>query len=144
MIPAGKESEADHLVKKPKAIKDRKPNILIVDDSMSVRKFVGSILEKKGFGTFTSDSGEEALKTMEKNDIDLVITDLEMPNMDGFTLITHIKNSNKYKDMPIIILTGRSSEEKQKEGLQRGADAFIVKPFKEDELLQTIGKFIIK
>ncbi|MBN2709067.1 MAG: Hpt domain-containing protein [Calditrichaceae bacterium] len=128
--------------KKPAQIKDRKPIILVVDDSVSVRKFVSSILEKHGFDAQTADSGALALESISKSKPDLVITDLEMPNMDGFTLITEMRDDKDLTEIPIIILTGKSSDEQQKEGMERGADAYITKPFKEEELIRIVNDYV--
>ncbi len=123
-------------------ISDRKPAILIVDDSNSVRNFVGSILERNGFTTIKSTNGEEALKKISEETVDLVITDLEMPKMHGFELIGSIRSQEKYKNLPIIILTGRAGMKHRQAGTDLGANDFLVKPFKEKDLLNAITEFI--
>ncbi|MCD4691700.1 MAG: response regulator, partial [Calditrichales bacterium] len=125
-----------------KMIKDRKPRILIVDDSSSVRNFVGSVLEREGFETLKSSDGITAIDKIENEEVDLVITDLEMPKMHGFELITKIRDQKKFDNMPIVILTGRAGQDKHKKGKELGANAFIIKPFKESDLLNVLAEFI--
>lgn len=125
-----------------KSITDRKPKIIVVDDSNSVRNFVGSILERSGFIAIKSTNGADALDKMKSEKVDLIITDLEMPKMHGFDLISNIRALDKYDDLPIIILTGRAGMKHRQTGEELGANAFIVKPFKEKDLLQSLAKFI--
>jgi chemosensory pili system protein ChpA (sensor histidine kinase/response regulator) len=127
---------------KQKAIKGRKPVVIVVDDSNSVRNFVGSILERNGFVIIKSTNGADALEKMKTEEIDLVITDLEMPKMHGFDLISNIRNQKKNDELPIIILTGRAGMKHRQTGEELGANAFIVKPFKEKDLLQSLEQFI--
>lgn len=127
---------------KVRTVKDRKPKILIVDDSNSVRNFVGSILERNGFATIKSTNGTDALEKMAAEKVDLMITDLEMPKMHGFDLISTIRSQKKHDNLPIIILTGRAGMKHRQTGEELGANAFIVKPFKEKDLLQSLSEFI--
>jgi chemosensory pili system protein ChpA (sensor histidine kinase/response regulator) len=127
---------------KQKTITDRKPKIIVVDDSNSVRNFVGSILERSGFIAIKSTNGADALDKMKSEQVDLIITDLEMPKMHGFDFISNIRGLKKYDDLPIIILTGRAGMKHRQTGEELGANAFIVKPFKEKDLLQSLAKFI--
>ena len=125
-----------------KKITDRKPRILIVDDSSSVRNFVSTVLEKRNFSTIKASDGTTALEVLESETVDLVITDLEMPKMHGFDFISLVRGKNEYKDLPIVILTGKTGHEEQGKGAELGANAFIGKPFKETDLLDVISRFI--
>ncbi len=125
-----------------KRISDQKPTALIVDDSISVRRFVATVLEKNNYSTVLASNGINALACLEKSSFDLVVTDLEMPKMHGFELIEKIRAQEKYKDLPIVILTGRAGKKHKEMGADVGANAFIVKPFKETDLLKTLKKFI--
>ena len=127
---------------KKRTIINRKPKIIIVDDSNSVRNFVGSILERNGYFTIKSNNGADALEKMKIEKVDLMITDLEMPKMHGFDLISNIREQKKYDNLPIIILTGRAGMKHRQTGEDLGANAFIVKPFKEKDLLQSLSEFI--
>ncbi len=127
---------------KPRVVKNRQAKIMIVDDSNSVRNFVGSILERNNFVTIKAVNGADALEKLESERVDLIITDLEMPKMHGFDLISHIREQNRYAQLPIIILTGRAGMKHRTTGEELGANAFIVKPFKENDLLSSISEFI--
>lgn len=127
---------------KQKVVKNRQAKIMIVDDSNSVRNFVGSILERNNFVTVKAVNGADALEKLESERVDLIITDLEMPKMHGFDLISHIREQNRYAQLPIIILTGRAGMKHRTTGEELGANAFIVKPFKENDLLSSISEFI--
>lgn len=125
-----------------KSITDRKPRILIVDDSNSVRSFVSSVLEKHGFITLKANNGKEALELLEKDLPDLMITDLEMPVMDGFKLIEQTRKQPEMAGLPIVILTGRTGKAQRDKGTRLGANSFIGKPFKEGDLMKVIKDFI--
>ena len=127
---------------KNRVVKGRKPVILIVDDSNSVRNFVGSILERNGFETVKAVNGLDALEKVKDEEIDLMITDLEMPKMHGFELISSMRKQERFETLPIIILTGRAGIKHRQTAAEEGADAFIVKPFKEKDLLQALDQFI--
>ncbi|MGD9487810.1 MAG: Hpt domain-containing protein [Calditrichaceae bacterium] len=139
--PAKKRKAVKKEIKKKK-ISSRKPQILIVDDSSSVRNFVGSVLEKHNFTIVKSNNGEDALTKIKSEKIDLMITDLEMPKMHGFELIKSIRKNKKYEGLPIVILTGRAGMSQQQEGEEIGANAFLVKPFKESDLIRVLSDFI--
>ena len=149
--PAGKKDAGEKVAGKPsggeavsktRLVSGRKPVILIVDDSNSVRNFVSSILERNGFDTVKAVNGVDALDKVKEEEIDLMITDLEMPKMHGFELISTMRKQEKFEDLPIIILTGRAGIKHRQTAAEEGADAFIVKPFKEKDLLQALDQFI--
>jgi len=127
---------------KRKKIRGRAPKALIVDDSLSVRKFVSSVLEKNRYATVLAEDGPEALVELRKGKFDVVITDLEMPKMHGFDLIREIRSYKKYKSIPIVILTGRSGKKHKDKGSELGANAYITKPFKENDLLKSLEDFL--
>ncbi len=136
------ESEFAFLPISRKKITGRKAVALIVDDSISVRKFVSAVLERYNYVTVLASSGPEAITALKKSDFDIVITDLEMPEMHGFELIEKIRKNEKYKQLPIVILTGRAGEESREMGKRLGANEYIMKPFKEVDLLKSLEKFI--
>jgi chemosensory pili system protein ChpA (sensor histidine kinase/response regulator) len=125
-----------------KQITDRLPSALIIDDSLSVRKFVSSVLERNNYSTVLASNGPEALEKLESEQFDIIITDLEMPKMHGFELIEEIRSQERYDDLPIVILTGRVGREHKEKGMKLGANAYIVKPFKENDLVKTLENFI--
>jgi len=125
-----------------KSIRGRKPSILIVDDSLSIRKYLSNLLSQRGLVTETARNGYEALELLNTRQFDLMITDLEMPKLSGYELIEAIRMDEKYDEFPIIVLTGRANENIRRMTEDLGADDYIVKPFKDRELFESIEKFI--
>jgi len=116
--------------------------ILIADDSDSVRELVSFTLENAGYKVVAGIDGQDALKHLNGSSIDLVVTDLHMPNMDGIGLIKNIRSRDEYKFVPILFLTTESQVEKKEEAKAAGATGWIVKPFLPEKLLATISKVI--
>ncbi len=121
----------------------RARRILVVDDSLATRELERSILETAGFKVDTARDGLEALKFCREKRPDLVLSDVEMPNMDGFRLSAAIREDAQLKDLPIIIVSSRDSDEDRRKGLAAGAQAYIVKgQFEQNKLLETISRLI--
>ncbi len=120
-----------------------KKNVLIIDDSESIREVVSSGLELSGYNVIKGINGEDGLKCLHAHsDIDLVITDLNMPVMDGITFLKEARKNEKYKYLPIIILTTESQEAKKQEAKNAGATGWIIKPFSSEKLVSVIKKVI--
>ncbi|MDU1890123.1 MAG: two-component regulator propeller domain-containing protein [Dysgonomonas sp.] len=115
--------------------------IVIVEDNIEMLSFITKELGKS-FNILTALNGKEALKILDKTYIDLIISDISMPEMDGFELLRNIKSNIKYSHIPIILLTARTSLESKIEGLNLGADAYIEKPFSIDFLLVQINNLL--
>jgi two-component system chemotaxis response regulator CheY len=118
--------------------------ILVVDDSPTVVKFVSFSLKSKGFHIVTACDGMDAIEKMSSmhGDIDLVITDLNMPNLDGYGLIDTLRQNQKYKDTPIIILTSEDDDKDMEKGIDVGANSYLVKPFKSNILIEEVSKYL--
>ena len=116
--------------------------ILAVDDSASMRQMVAFTLRGAGHDVVEATDGVEALEAAKNNKVDLVLTDVNMPNMDGISLIRELRNLPDYKFTPILTLTTESGGEKKTEGKEAGATGWIVKPFSPDQLLATIKKVL--
>ena len=116
--------------------------VLIVDDSVSMRQMVSFTLRQGGFEVVEAGHGEEALDRLNSNAVDLVITDLNMPVMDGITLIQNLRTQPGMKSKPILMLTTESQAAKKEQGKAAGATGWIVKPFDPDKLLSTIAKVL--
>lgn len=116
--------------------------ILAVDDSASMRQMVSFTLKKAGFDVTEAKDGVEALEIAKQADFELVISDVNMPNMDGITLISHLRGLPNYKFVPMLMLTTESGLDKKSAGKAAGATGWIVKPFNPDQLLATIGKVL--
>ena len=126
-----------------KAASDTHRKILLVEDQMTTRLLEKSILEAAGFQVETAEDGTIALQKLEHTPFDLVITDVQMPKMDGFTLTATLKKDERFSHIPIIIVTSLEREEERKQGLQAGADAFLLKKsFNQESLIQTIQTLI--
>lgn len=116
--------------------------ILAVDDSASMRQMVCFTLKTAGFDVTEACNGDEALKVAQQGEYDLVISDVNMPIMDGLTLIRHLRTLPSYKFTPLLMLTTESGTEKKQEGRSAGATGWIVKPFNPDQLLATVRKVL--
>ena len=114
--------------------------ILIVDDSASLRQVVNIALASAGYEVIEACDGVDALTKLDGRKIHLIISDVNMPNMDGITLVKEIKQKPDYKFTPIIMLTTELTEQKKQEGQAAGAKAWVVKPFKPDVLLGAVRK----
>lgn len=113
---------------------------LTVDDSKTMREMVSFTLKSAGYNVMEAEDGCAALKLVNGQPIDLIITDLNMPNMNGLELIRALRTQASYKFTPILMLTTESDAEKKNEGRQAGATGWIVKPFNPETLLQVVGK----
>ena len=115
--------------------------ILFVDDSASMRQVVGIALKNAGYDVTAAVDGQDAVTKLTER-FDAIVTDLNMPNMNGIDLITAVKQNANNKFSPVIMLTTESSDAMKKEGQAAGAKVWIVKPFKPDQLLMVLGKLI--
>jgi two-component system chemotaxis sensor kinase CheA len=119
------------------------PSILVADDALLVRELQRSILEQAGYRVTTADDGHAALSALTRHRFDLVLTDVEMPGMDGFDLTRAIRAHPELQNLPVVILTSKSSAEHHQEGLDAGADAYIVKEsFGEALLLAAVERLL--
>lgn len=116
--------------------------VLTVDDSVSVRQMVGFTLRKAGYEVADAVDGKDGLAIAGERKFDLIITDLNMPNMDGIQMITAIRKLPGYGFTPILMLTTESQPEKKDEGRKAGATGWIVKPFKADQLVAVVQKLV--
>jgi len=121
----------------------RQISILVVDDSLNTREIEKSILEAYGYSIDLAGDGMEALEKAQRNNYDAVITDVEMPLLDGFSLTERLRRDERYADKPIIILTSREKEEDKRRGIAVGANAYIVKgTFEQSNLLETVQNLV--
>ena len=118
--------------------------ILVVDDSPTVVKFVAFSLKNGGYDVVTACDGMDAVEKVSNmsEDVDLVITDLNMPNLDGYGLIDTLRQNPKHRKTPIIILSSETEEEDRRQGLEVGANSYLVKPFRSSLLLSEVAKYL--
>ena len=132
-----------YAVGRPATGKTRQQHVLVVDDSVTTRTLEKNILEMRGFKVTVAVDGREAWDLIQAREFDLVVTDIEMPDMDGFALTERIKKSEKYAMLPVIIVSSKSKEEDRLAGIRVGADAYIVKDqFETRILLDVVNQFV--
>lgn len=117
-------------------------NIMTADDSASVRQMVSFTLKDAGYDVTEAVDGKDALNKLNGSNINMLITDLNMPNMDGIQLIREVRGQQQYRFMPIIMLTTESQDSKKQEGKSAGATGWIVKPFKPEQLVAVVKKVL--
>ncbi len=125
----------------PEVLK-RKPRVLVVDDSISIRKYVQRFLDRTGYEVEVAPDGMEALNYMGRMKFDVVITDLEMPVMHGYDLMSEMKKSPDLVNIPVIVLTSRAGDKHRQKAIEMGAQDYLVKPFEEQEMLGALKKLL--
>lgn len=113
--------------------------ILVVDDSSSMRAVIRIALSRAGYEVLEADDGETAVKLLDGRRIDFIVSDVNMPIMDGLTFVSHVRASPGYRFTPIAMITTESSDEVRMEGKRRGVNIWMVKPFKPDALLSAVA-----
>jgi two-component system chemotaxis response regulator CheY len=116
--------------------------ILIVDDSASVRQVVSIALKGAGYDVIMGVDGKDALTKLNGQKVHLIISDVNMPNMDGITFVSEAKKLPAYKFTPIIMLTTESQEDKKRQAQAAGAKAWVTKPFQPDQMLSAVAKLV--
>ncbi len=116
--------------------------VLAVDDSPTMLNMLGMMLRQQGYETLTAKDGLEALQRLQNQPVDLVITDVNMPNMDGFALITAIRANPSWSGMPIIVLSTEAAPQDHRAGLRRGADLYVTKPVKPADLMAMVRSLL--
>jgi two-component system chemotaxis response regulator CheY len=117
--------------------------IMIVDDSASIRTVVGIALRGEGYAVIEAINGQDAINKLTGQKVNLIISDVNMPIMDGITFVKNVKTMAAYKFTPIIMLTTESDESKKREGQAAGARAWVVKPFKPEQMLAAVQKLCL-
>ena len=118
------------------------PTVMVVDDSITVRKITERLLKRHNMEVIIAKDGVEALTLLEETVPDIMLLDIEMPRMDGFELATYIRNSDRLKDIPIIMITSRAGDKHRQYGFDIGVSAYLGKPFNETELMENINYFL--
>ena len=116
--------------------------IMIVDDSASMRMMVNFTLKEGGYEVVEAVDGKNALEKLEERPVDMMITDLNMPELDGIELVRRVRENSECRYIPIILLTTESQESKKMEGKAAGATGWIVKPFRSEQLLGVVKKVL--
>ena len=116
--------------------------ILVVDDSASLRQTVSIALKREGYDIIEACDGKDGLSKLDGSKINLIISDVNMPNMDGISMVKEIKTMANYKFTPVIMLTTEAGQDKIQEGKAAGVKAWVVKPFKPDQMVDAVSKLI--
>lgn len=116
--------------------------VLTVDDSRTILAMLRHTLVNAGFEVLQAEDGKQGLDVLKTQSVDVVITDINMPVMDGIEFIKHVRASGQHQSLPILILTTETSQEKRDQGKQAGGTGWIVKPFDPDKLISVINKVV--
>jgi len=117
--------------------------VLVVEDSAAMRSFIASTIEEiEGVEVVEAESGFEALKKLPRHRFNIIITDINMPDINGLELIRFIRENEQYQDTPLIIVSTESSQRDRERGLALGANAYLVKPFSPGELRDCVNKYL--
>ncbi|MFH1034737.1 MAG: response regulator [Pseudomonadota bacterium] len=116
--------------------------ILAVDDSPTILNMLSMMLRQHGYEVLAAKDGLEALERLRSQSVDLVITDVNMPNMDGFALIAAIRANPAWRGLPIIVLTTEAAPQDHQTGLRRGADLYVTKPVKTADLMAMVRSLL--
>ena len=125
----GSELNLVEVIEEP-GVKEDKPAILVVEDDASLLEFISKSLRTENYKSICASNGLQALEMLENKEVDLIISDVMMPEMDGFEFCKEVKRNINYSHIPLILLTAKSNSEAEITGIENGADAYIVKPFK--------------
>jgi chemosensory pili system protein ChpA (sensor histidine kinase/response regulator) len=141
-----KEKNAGRIMKTTDRTKkeERRITAMVVDDSLTVRKVTGDLLKRNGFAVLLAKDGLDAIEQLQTETPDILLVDLEMPRMNGFELIEHVRNTVKFKDVPIVMITSRTAEKHQEVARGLGVNAYLGKPYQEKELLGYMQTLIKK
>jgi len=118
----------------------RRKSVLVVDDSLSVRRMLRELVEDAGFEALTAKDGAEALELLHAERPDVLVTDLEMPNMNGLQLTSTVRATPELADLPVIMITSRSMEKHRRQATEAGVNVYLTKPYSEEELVRHIRK----
>lgn len=125
----------------PNILRQHKTRVLIVDDSLTVRKVTSRLLKRHFYESLSAKDGVEAFDIMSQTLPDIVLLDIEMPLMDGFTVVEKMRKDPKYKNIPVIMITSRAGEKHRLRAMELGANAYLSKPYLEEDLLMLLRKY---
>ncbi|WP_460714405.1 response regulator, partial [Lysobacter terrae] len=132
----------EHLPTAPTAEQRRVPMVMVVDDSVTMRKVTGRVLERNNFEVLTAKDGLDALEKMAEHVPDLMLLDIEMPRMDGYELATAMKADARLRNVPIVMITSRTGEKHRQRAFDIGVDRYLGKPYQEPELMRNVFELL--
>lgn len=122
----------------------RHPVIMVVDDSLTVRKITGKHLQKRGMEVLTAKDGQDALEQLQEHVADIMLVDIEMPRMDGYELVSRIRGDPRLEHIPIIIITSRAGDKHRQRAFELGVNLYMSKPYHEDDLFKNIDELLVR
>lgn len=137
-------AELEESVEREGPKEDERTFAMVVDDSITVRRVTQRLLERYGMRVMTAKDGIDALALLQENVPDVMLLDIEMPRMDGYELATHMRNDDRFKEIPIIMITSRTGEKHRNRAMDIGVNTYLGKPYQEAELLEHIGQLVGK
>ena len=141
---AAAQGEIIEVGEREEAKEDERTFAMVVDDSITVRRVTQRLLERYGMRVITAKDGVDALSVLQENHPDVMLLDIEMPRMDGFELASHMKNDERFADIPIIMITSRTGEKHRNRATEIGVDRYLGKPYQEGELVEQIQSLVGK
>ena len=117
--------------------------VMVVDDSITIRKVTERMLSRHGIKVVTAKDGVDAVAQLQEHIPDLMLLDIEMPRMDGYEVATHVRNDERLKNLPIIMITSRSGSKHKEKAMQIGVNKYLGKPYQEDDLMANINELIV-
>ena len=136
------EQEEEIAIAEPEEAQEREPIVMVVDDSITIRKVTERILGRHGMQVITAKDGVDAVAQLQEQMPDVMLLDIEMPRMDGYEVATHVRNDERLKDLPIIMITSRTGSKHRDKAMEIGVNKYLGKPYQEDELMETINELI--
>jgi len=129
-------AQVEELIQQP--TRDNTVTVMVVDDSITVRKVTSRLLERNDMNVITAKDGVDAVSKLQDNIPDIMLLDIEMPRMDGFELATHVRNEARLRNIPIIMITSRTGDKHRQRAMQIGVNRYLGKPFQEAGLMESI------
>ena len=124
------------------SVRITRPVVMVVDDSLTIRKATSKLLTREGYEVMLAKDGMDALEKLQEQIPHVILSDVEMPRMDGFELLKNVRAEAKYKDIPVIMITSRTAEKHVNMGMSLGANMYLGKPYKDEELLDNVKNFV--
>jgi chemosensory pili system protein ChpA (sensor histidine kinase/response regulator) len=115
---------------------------MVVDDSITMRKVTGRVLERHNFEVLTAKDGVDAIEKLQDRIPDVMLLDIEMPRMDGYELATHMRNDIRLRGIPIIMITSRTGEKHRQRAFEIGVDRYLGKPYQENDLMRNVQEIL--
>ena len=119
---------------------DMRPTALVVDDSITVRRVTERFLQRHGMRVLTAKDGLDAISVLQDTRPDVILLDIEMPRMDGYEFASHVRNDERYSDVPIIMITSRVGDKHRARAIELGVNDYLGKPYQDAQLLEAIQR----